>query len=151
MASFPFRPLPVRLRLPFDLRPLLQRHQQHPEQRVLVQQAFRGVRQLLQPPHRLPELPAFLPVLLLQAPPLPAQLRVLRLQAEGVEGQPAIVAPQLRQLSGEALAGVTQRLHLSPERRELGAEDGAGSRARRRFGGVRHGAGVLQDEVKQVG
>lgn len=157
MASFLFCLFPLHLRLLFSLRPVLQRPQQEPEQCVLIQQVFRSVCQLLQPSHRLPELPAFLPVLLLQALPFLLQLCVLSLQAASVKRQPPVVTPQLRQLLGETFAGVTQRLDLTLECQKLSTEDATGSwtlclaRSCHRFVCILHRAGVLQDEVKEVG
>lgn len=123
---------------------VLQCSEQDSEQRVFIQQAFRSVRQLLQPLQRLLQLSALLPVLLLQ----------LLFQTAHFKFQPPVVQPQLRQLLGQVFTGVMQRLNLLPESQELFAEDGAGSRRLGVLGlsvGRVCGAAVLQDEVQEVG
>lgn len=139
--------------LPSGLRPVLQRPQQNPEQSVLLEQVLRRVRQLLQPPDGLQELPALLPVVLLQDLPLLRQYGVLGLQVATVELQTLVVAPQPRQLLRQTLAGAAQRLDLALQRLKLGTEGGGGTFCLAR--GCRlvyalHGAGVAQDEAHQI-
>lgn len=131
---------------------LLQRPQQDPEHSGLLEQVLRRVDQLLQAPNGLQELSALLPVVLFQDLPLLRQRALLSLLVLAVQPQAPVVAPQLRQLLGEKVAGAAQRPDLAPQRLELGPggralclAPGCG------LVGVVHGARVAQDEAQQTG
>lgn len=103
---------------------LSQDGEQHFEERVLLQQFFRRVCELLQSVNGVAQLACFLSVQRLQPPALLLQLGILGLQRVRVQREPPVLPPQDRKLLRETLSGPMKRKHLLLQRLKLRLQQG---------------------------